>query len=211
MTVSASVLTDLPEQPYEAIRKLVRTGDLALCSGENPFSHVIRWATDSPWSHIAMVVRLDELDRVMVVEAVAKTGVRVVPLSRFVSEGSNHRKPFPGRIVMARHADFDERVQRLGLRTLDEFAFDRLGAPFSNAEITRIGVRIALGWLGVKVPRAVQPKDEYFCSEFVAECYHQIGIDIPWDGRGFIAPDDFAADPKIEAVARVARHPQALA
>ena len=211
MTVPASVLTDLPEQDYAAIRAQVRTGDLAICSGENPFSHVIRWATASPWSHIAMIIRLEDLDRVMVLEAVAKVGVRAVPLSRFVSEGSNHHKPFPGRIVIARHADFEAKAANGALRKLDDFAFDRLGAPFSNAEITKIGVRIALGALGVKVPKMAAPDDEYFCSEYVAECYKRIGIHIPWDGRGFIAPDDFAADAKVEAVARVARHPGAPA
>lgn len=205
MTVPPSVLNDLPEQNYEAIRALVQTGDLALCSGNKVFSHAIRWATNSPWSHIAMIVRLEELDRVMVVEAVAKIGVRVLPLSRFVT-GPNH-KPFPGRIVIARHADFAEHAADGGFRKLDDFAFDRLGTPFSAVEIAKIGFRIFLGAFGVRIPRMAAPDDEYFCSEYIDQCFKQIGIDIPWDGRGFIAPDDFAKDPKVTAVARVARHP----
>lgn len=208
MTVPASALTELPEQTYDTIRTLVKTGDLALCSGTPAFSRLIQWATASPWSHIAMIVRLDELDRVMVVEAVAKIGVRIVPLSRFLTGGDAHRpKPFAGRVVIARHADFAAHAVDGGLRKLDAFAFDRLGSPFSRFEIARIGFRIVLGAVGVRIPRMVAPKNAYFCSEYLAECFKRIGIDIPWDGRGFIAPDDFAADPRVTAVARVARWP----
>ena len=154
MTVPASVLRDLPEQDYAAIRALVRTGDLMLCSGTAPFSRVIQWATASPWSHIAMIVRLGDLDRVMVCEAVAKIGVRVVPLSRFLTGGTpRHPKPFAGTAIVARHADFDAHAADGALRKLDDFAFDRLGSPFSAAEIAKIGFRIFLGPFGVKIPR----------------------------------------------------------
>jgi hypothetical protein len=207
VTVPASALEELPEQGYEAIRAAVRTGDIALCSGTNPFSRVIRWATGTPWSHIALIVRLDDLDRVMVLEAVAKIGVRAVPLSRFISEDDDHHKPFSGKIIIARHRDFAAKCSDGGLRRMLEFAFDRLGSPFSNWEVAKIGIRIALGALGVRVPPQVEPNDEYFCAEYLAECFQKIGIHIPWDGRGFIAPHDFAADPEVEAVARVAHHP----
>ena len=114
MTVPTSALTDLPAQDYEAIRALVKTGDMALCSGNNAFSRVIRWATKSAWSHIALIVRLEDIDRVIVLEAVAKIGVRAVPLSRFVSEDSDRHKPYPGDIVIARHADFATKATGAG-------------------------------------------------------------------------------------------------
>ena len=210
MSVPASALTELPEHDYETIRKLVRTGDLALCSGEAPFSRLIQWATDSSWSHIAMIVRLEDLDRVMVVEAVAKIGVRIVPLSRFLSGGdAAARTPFHGKVIIARHDDFAARAAGAGLRKLDTFAFDRLGSPFSTVEIAKIGFRIFLGAFGVRVPPMASPNHEYFCSEYLAECLKRIDIHIPWDGRGFIAPDDFASDPKVRPVARVARRASA--
>ncbi len=208
MSVPDSALTALPEQDYDAIRTLVQTGDLALCSGTLPFSRLIQWATGSPWSHIAMIVRLEELDRVMVIEAVAKDGVHLVPLSRFLSGGdAKHEKPFAGTCVIARHDDFAARAAGGGLRKLDDFAFDRLGTPFSPFEIAKIGFRIFLGAFGVRIPRMAAPDDEYFCSEYLAACFAKVGIAIPWDGRGFIAPDDFAHDPKVRAVARVAQRP----
>jgi hypothetical protein len=30
-----------------------------------------------------------------------------------------------------------------------------------------------------------------------------VGIEIPWDGLGFIAPADFARDPKTRAIAQI--------
>ena len=52
------------------------------------------------------------------------------------------------------------------------------------------------------MPKSLGPKDEFICSEYVARCFDKIEIQIAWDGLGFIAPADFAKDPKIHAVAR---------
>jgi hypothetical protein len=207
LTVPASALTDLPPQDYDAIRRLVRTGDLALCHGTQAFSRMISWGTGAPWSHIALIVRLDEIGRVVVFEAVEKIGVRMVPLKRFVSEDSGHHKPYPGDIVICRHDEFAGKISPERLEKLTAFATDRLGAPFEAGEMVKIAARIALGWFGVRLPRMLETDDEYICSEYVGRCYEAVGIKVPWDGRGFLAPSDFAADPKLKAIARVARHP----
>lgn len=206
MTVAPSAL-DLPAQDYDAIRRLVRTGDLALCRGTQLFSRAVGWSTGSPWSHIALIVRLDDIGRVVVFEAVAKIGVRMVPLRRFVSEDSGHHKPYPGDIVICRHAEFAGKADPDKLAKLTEFATDRLGAPFEASEMVKIGLRIAASWVDIKLPRMIETDDEYICSEYIGRCYEAVGIKVPWDGRGFLAPGDFAADPKLEAIARVARHP----
>ena len=38
----------------------------------------------------------------------------------------------------------------------------------------------------------LQTDREYICSEYVWECYKNLGIKIQPDERGFIAPADFA-------------------
>lgn len=43
----------------------------------------------------------------------------------------------------------------------------------------------------------------FICSEFVAKAFERVGIEFPWSGRGFIAPADIAADPRVEAVAQI--------
>lgn len=206
MTRPHEALTALPPQRYEEIRKIVRTGDVALCSGDHVFSKVIRWATKSDWSHVAMIVRLDEIDRVMILEAVQKIGVRCVPLSRFLADFQPPDKPFPGKVVIARHDRLADATPDQ-FRKMSEFATDQLGLPFDALEITKIALRIALARPNVRLPKPLQSDDEYFCSEYVAECFHRLGIDIPWDGRGFIAPSDFATAPEVRAVARVSRYP----
>jgi hypothetical protein len=203
MSVSASVLTALPPTSYDDARKLVKTGDLILCSGPAIFSRLIRWATASPWSHIAMVVRMDDIDRVMVMEAVEKIGVRIVPFSRFVGDTSKHNPPTAGQMVLARHAEFESKSAEVP--KMIGVASDRLGAEFRPQEITKIGLRIVAGALNRKMPRLLEADDEFICSEYVDQCYRAIGIEIPWDGRGFIAPDDFARADAVSALARLAR------
>src|SRR5882757_7557682 len=102
MPIAPDVLTTLAPQPYAAVRDEVRDGDILLCSAHDRFSRLIRWATKSPWSHVAIAFRMDEIDRVMVLECVAKIGVRAVPLSSFLARTSGGIAPYPGRILLAR-------------------------------------------------------------------------------------------------------------
>ena len=83
------------------------------------------------------------------------------------------------------------------------FAFDRLGDPFSQTEMAKIVLRIALGRLDVKLHPSLGPKNEFICSEFVARCFETVGLRFPWDGLGFLSPGDIAMDPRLEAIAQV--------
>ena len=205
MSVPDDALERFPPRPYAEIAPQVRTGDLILCSGDSRFSRLIRWATASPWSHVAIAVRLDPIDKVVVMESVERIGVRAVALKSFLSRDSNGRKPYPGRLLLARHAEFEARSTPKGLKRMADFAADRLGAPFRPSEITKIGLRITAGALNLHVPGRLDPDDEFICSEYVAKCYEQIGIGIPWDGRGFIAPVDIAKAPPVQAIAQIQR------
>src|ERR1700748_1478275 len=98
MAIAPDVLRELKPQPYAAIRQQVRDGDLLFCSATDTFSRLIRWATRSPWSHVAIAYRLEAIDRVLVLECVEKIGVRAVPLSTFISQTSGGVHPYPGRI-----------------------------------------------------------------------------------------------------------------
>jgi hypothetical protein len=53
------------------------------------------------------------------------------------------------------------------------------------------------------MPGRLSPDDEFICSEYVARCYERIGLPVPWDGLGFIAPADFARDPALAPVAQI--------
>lgn len=202
MAIADNALQTLKPQPYARVRGLVQDGDLLLCSANDPFSRMIRWSTGSPWSHMALAYRIQPLDRLMVFEAVAKLGVRTVPLSLFITRTSGGIQPYPGRILLAR----DRRMQQVGLRRLKamyDFAFAALGKEFATTEILKIAARILLGRLDIRMPRRLGPTDEFICSEYIARCFAKAGLEIPWDGLGFVAPCDFAQSPDIEAVAQI--------
>lgn len=202
MTIAPETLDTLRPQPYAEIRAQVRDGDLLLCSATDPFSRLIRWATCSPWSHVAIAFRMDEIDRVMVVECVQTLGVRAVPLSTFIRRTSDGTHPYPGKILLARHKGLSAKSRRTPMRRMAEFAFDRLGDRYSRAEMAKIALRIVAGRLRRRMHPSLGPKNEFICSEYAARCLDAISIRIPWDGLGFIAPGDFARDRRIEAIAQ---------
>jgi hypothetical protein len=203
MSIPDDVLRTLKPQPYAVVRKLVQDGDLFLCQGRDPFSKLIQWSTKSPWSHIAIAFRIETLDRVIVIESVEKIGVRAVALSEFCSRDSEGTSPYPGKIVLARHKAFGAMTK---IKPMAKFAFDHLGCRFAPGEIAKIGFRIAEAKFRGEhhqMPEILIPHDEFICSEFVAAAFKAAKVAVPWDGLGFIAPSDFADDPKIEAIAQV--------
>jgi hypothetical protein len=199
MAFTADVLTQLPREPLAEIEPKVRDGDILLCAARDPFSRLIGWSTKSPWSHVAIAYRWPSVKRLLVFECVQRIGVHAVPIERFISQTSDGSRPFPGRIILARHADTPG---PRGLKPLVDGAIDDMGDPFSPEEIARIAARIALGRLERKMPKPRKSRHEFICSEYVSMCFGKVGIKIKWDGLGFIAPADFAADPKIRAVAQ---------
>jgi hypothetical protein len=205
MAIDDDVLRKLKPETPEAIAGRVRDGDILLCSATDPFSRLIRWATKSPWSHVALAYRWPDVNRIMVFEAVQQIGVRCVTLERFVSQSSTGQKPYPGQIILARHADYADKGGKAGgaaMKRLADFAVDKFGDRFAPLEILKIATRICVGRMGRPMPKSLGAKDEYICSEYAAKCYEAVGIEILWDGRGFIAPASFANDPKTRAIAQ---------
>jgi hypothetical protein len=205
MTIPDDALETFKPKPYAQISKLVQDGDLLLCQGDDAFSKLICWSTGSPWSHIAIAFRIDSLDEVIVIESVENIGVRAVSLAQFCSRNSGGVSPYPGKILLARHNAYGGGPEDPKIRKMARFAFDHLGDKFAPNEISKIGLRIAQARMFGKThtPNMLIPDDEFICSEFVAKAFEAAKVKIPWDGLGFIAPCDFAADPNVVAVAQV--------
>jgi hypothetical protein len=203
MAIDPDVLSQLPPRPYAEVRREVRDGDILLCSANDSFSRLIRWSTRSPWSHVALAFQMQEVGRVIVLECVEKLGVRAVPLSSFVARTSNGTEPYPGRILLARHAGMAAKSRAKPLKKMAEFAFGRLGDRFSHAEVLKIALRIVLSRFDVRLHPSLGPRDEFICSEYVARCLATVGLEFPWDGLGFMAPADIAREPRLEAVAQI--------
>lgn len=179
-------------EPYEKIRSSLKIGDLIFASGNYLVSRAIKFATDSWWSHVGVIVPIPEIDRVLILESVEDHGVRLVPLSKYVSHYIGN-KPYDGAVVLARHTQFENNNSR----QLMQFGADELTRPYDKDEIGKIIARITLGKGRKKRDR------EYICSEIVYECFARTGISFNYNKRGFISPGDIWNDPHITVIARI--------
>jgi len=199
LPVPTNVFEAHQPRDYLDVRDDIKNGDVILFSGTEIFSHLIQWGTRTPWSHVGFAFWIPQIERLMVLQAVT-SGCCAVPLSSIVKGVGAHQRPYNGRLVVARHDRFAEVATTERLKDMSQFAADRFGAPYGGGEIIKIGLRIGAGWLKLKMPKMLAPDDEYICSEYAWACYHRVGIDIPWDGLGFIAPSDFAAAEQVNPV-----------
>lgn len=187
--------------PYKELREEIQPGDILMCSGTGIFSSMIQQATGSVWSHVGLILRLEAINRVMLLESVEPIGVRTVRLSKYLTDYKDGH-PYPGGMVILRHREFAERADARGLDKLAKYAVDQFGYPYDKDEIARIAARI----MASKIPFTRKQKErieqdkEFICSEYVSRCYESIGINVKWDHRGFIAPSDFARDDGFEMV-----------
>jgi hypothetical protein len=182
---------DVPRLPYSQVRPLIQNGDILLCEGESIFATLIRQATNSRFSHVAFVMRLDTIGRIVLIESVESIGVRIVPLGSYVFAYNGTEHGYKGRLFLARHADF-MRVDTERLTHFSQNSIDLLGYPYDPQTILSIAARVVAGKLGM-APRPFIRNKAYICSELVWEMFHSIGIDIPYASENFIAPADFAS------------------
>jgi len=203
--MAISVKSFPKDQPvnYDNFRAQIQTGDILLCSGSGWFSKMIQGSTESVWSHVGFVMRLDAIDRVMVLESVEPLGVRTVPLSKYLTDYDSDGHSYPGGLILARHQDFQAKAKAKALTRFGQFAVDLFGYPYDKDEIAKIAARIMASRIpfSTKDKKALAPDREYICSEYAYECYRSIGIEIDYDPRGFVAPADFARTPEISLVA----------
>jgi hypothetical protein len=180
---------------YDSHRHLIKSGDILMCSGTSLFSKLIQRFTKSKWSHVAFVLRMPSIDRIMVLESVESMGVRAVTLSSYLKDYNGTGERYPGELVIARHSQMQESL----IYNLSKNAVDLLGHPYDPQEIMRITARIAASKVA-DLPCTIRDKNkDFICSEYVDECYRSIGI-IVEQSCGFIAPSDFANDRNVHAV-----------
>lgn len=182
----------LPLLAYRELRPRLKSGDLLFTSGEYLASQLIRKFTESPWSHVGIVFRVDAIDRVLVLESVEDMGVRFAPLSKYLVDYQDG-KPYRGRIAIARCS----RIDRKSLAKIAAFGTDQLTRAYDREEIMNIAARIALG-----KPRPRRDRS-YICSELVYECFARAGHAFAYDSRGFISPENIWRDERVSLVGRV--------
>lgn len=193
------VFPTLSIKNYEQLRHEIKSGDILLCSGDSFFSNMIKQATNSIWSHVAFILRIDFIDRIMVLESVESVGVRAVPLSSYVRDYNGTGKGYPGKIMLARHVD----VKHENIANLSRFATDLLGYPYATNEIASIAARIGIGSLGLSHLESAPPQREFICSEYAHVCFKSIGAHVEYNPLGFVSPADFARCDKVRPLSYI--------
>lgn len=203
MSIEVEEFPDNEVSDYTSLRNELRNGDVLICSGSGVFSSMIQQATGSVWSHVGFILRLDSIGRIMLLESVEPIGVRTVRLSKYLDDYCNDGKPYPGGLAVIRNKEFTTIVDTEKVAQMAQYAIDLFGYPYDKDEIAKIAARI----LASKVPftdkqnKKIEPDREFICSEYVAHCFKQVGLEIQWNGLGFVAPSDFALDPNFELIA----------
>ena len=194
MKLTSKLFPSGPVVNYKKFRDSIEPGDLLLCWGSGWFSKMIQKGTKSPWSHVGFVMKLQEIDRVMVLESVEPLGVRAVPLSKYLTDYDSKGNAYPGGLVLARHSSFLKKATDAKMKKFGQFAVELFGYPYDKDEIAKIATRIASSYLhfSPKEKKELEPDREFICSEYVDECYKSVGIKIVHNKLGFIAPADFA-------------------
>ena len=124
---------------YPVLRERVRSGDVLAWKGKGLGSRIIRWGTNSPYTHVGIAQRVG--NRVMVLEAMPG-GVRMMPLS----------KRLPAYHVPVDRTWDDERRDR---------AWQDVGLGYSYIDALITGIR---AYTGIRMKTRMPGRH---CSEYV--------------------------------------------
>lgn len=191
--VSKQQMNSSPVIPYEKIRDSLKTGHIFFTSGSYLFSGIIQKLTKSPWSHVAIVYKDEDLGRVMILEAEPSVGIRLIPLSTYLRDYKGTKRPYKGQIFMAKLSTDPEHDK---MKKAISFGLDELTRPYDNWEIIRIMLRI----LFRKGKR--EKNRSYICSELVKAAFDKAGVNFHMKDT-YISPQEIWADARVEMMFRI--------
>lgn len=190
-------IKNLPTSNYDKIRNKLKTGDLLLFAGEYAFSKGVKLATDSIFTHVAVIIIFKTLDRIMVYESVEGKGARLIPLSLYLKE-------YKGMIIVKRHKDFSKIND---FKAIGQLVFDNQGKEYDTFELYRILWRKILEKIGIKklfkITFKQKNNDKLICSEAQQLFYSSLGLTISNDGNACITPADFAENKDFKFIFRI--------
>jgi Permuted papain-like amidase enzyme, YaeF/YiiX, C92 family len=191
--ITKKELKEMPILPYEKLRPYLKTGDIFFSSGSYAFSGVIQRLTKSTWSHVAVIYKDEELNRVLVLEAEPYIGIRLIPLSKYLSDYKGKKRPYKGQIVLSK-LNIEVPKQNLGKGI--SFGLDELTRPYDNWEIFRIMIRILFN-----ISKREKNRN-YICSELVRDVFKKAGVLIHYKDT-YISPDAIWKDERVEMRYRI--------
>jgi len=190
---------------YDDIREQLQTGDIVLYSGNGDFSAYIKAFTLCKWSHVAIVVRIDEPDMILVWESSGNG----VAFDNFDQQMKPKKLQFIKRLinyssgeVAVRHLRCDRDADFM--KKFEEFRKEVEGRPYetSNVELAKA----ILGTWG----NNEEALDSIFCSELVAETYSRWGLLPSSRTSNTYRPKDFSASGNLELLGGAFLGPEIL-
>jgi hypothetical protein len=192
-SITKKQLLQAPVLSYEKVRPLLKTGDVFFASGSYFFSGAIQRLTKSTWSHVAVVYKDEELGRVLILEAEPSVGIRLIPLSKYLRDYRDKKRPYKGQIAIAKlNTELPKEQLNKGIC----FGLDELTRPYDSFEIIRIMVRI----LFHKSRR--ERNRSYICSELVRDIFAKAGVVMQYKDT-YISPDNIWTDKRLEMKYRI--------
>jgi hypothetical protein len=191
--ITKDILKQMPVRQYKDIRNELKTGDIFFSSGGYLFSGIIQKLTKSTWSHVAVIYKDEELGRVLVLEAEPFYGIRLIPLSKYLTDYQGKRKPYKGEIALAKlNVEVPKRKLNQGI----SFGLDELTRPYDNYEIIRIMIRIFF-----RITQRSKNRN-YICSEFVRDIFAKANVVMEYQDT-YVSPDTIWQDKRIEMQYRI--------
>jgi uncharacterized protein YycO len=163
---------------YELLREKLQTGDLIFFSGNHWLSELIRIRSKGAWSHVGVVVKIEEISRIFLVESIMEVGVRMIPMSFVIKDYDGRKHPYNGRVAWARIKDLPADKSL----TIKEFVLDNLSKQYDRREYSRIV------WRTIAGKAKIFHDDKYTCSEYIYEAFKRAGIHLKYDRGDFISP-----------------------
>lgn len=193
VAITKKQLKEMPVIPYEKIRDHIKTGQIFFSSGSYAFSGIIQKLTKSTWSHVAVIYKDEELGRVLVLEAEPYVGIRLIPLSKYLRDYKDKKRPYKGQIAIAQlNIDVEKEKLNRGIC----FGLDELTRPYDNFEIIRIMMRILF-----HISRREKNRN-YICSELVRDVFAKAGVIMQYKDT-YISPDNIWSDERVQLKYRI--------
>lgn len=180
---------------YRDMRNELLTGDLVLMQGLDIESEIIEVVEHSPWSHVAMVIRISGIDPPLLWES--------TPL-HFLEDIVLHSKKSGARIV-----SLDDRLLTAGMKKLYKaFALRRLKVRRTRVMMDKLrnyienvhllpfptDWELATSYFKGRFLGEKESFKSLFCAELIAETYMYMGL-LPFDHPpNWYSPKDFSSE-----------------
>jgi len=168
---------------YTDVRGAIRTGDVFLFQGKSAISRLIRWGSESIYSHAGFAAWWD--GRLMVFQAAGR-GAEVLPVSSAVDA-------YDGQVDW--FALTEQHRARVNTDLLLTDALTLLGRSYAKLGLIDLMLRMLSGRFRGRADAKTGP-DTVFCSQYVSYCYRRAGLDlVPDTDDGSTSPGDLARSP----------------